>query len=86
MSRLFEFQIDEIPAALLEKFGDKATSFWNDKEEFHCGGCLHKDTYVYVIAADRDAALVDLQDEGGLCSQCICNLIADQGYEILAKG
>jgi len=84
--QLYEFAVYDIKEVLENHFGDKATTFWNDKEEFQCGGCSHKDTYVYVLAISKKDAVQVLQDEQGLCSQCIANMIANGNYSIIGDG
>ena len=63
---------------LSAKHGKKAIVAFDQMEDTDCHGCGHKDTYLYVVAPDRDNAL-DLiqQEEAGLCGNCMCNLLAN---------
>ena len=53
------------------------------EDELKCGGCGWRVSRLYVLAGSKKEA-VDLVKEGlaGLCGDCMCDLLANEGYSI----
>lgn len=52
-------------------------------EEVKCGGCNWRVSNLYVLAKDKKEARDLLRKEHlGLCSECICDMLTSECYEI----
>jgi hypothetical protein len=84
---LYELPVQELSETLHAQFGDKATKLFDSLtgilDEWQCPGCGHKDSYVYVIAENKEKALEGVnREELGLCATCMVNLIAQKQWTI----
>ena len=83
--RLFNFEVSELPAALQDAFADKAITLFDGKDEVQCGSCLHQNSHLYVVAETKRHALRAINDRKmGLCADCIAELIATEGWQIMS--
>ena len=85
--QLFEFSVKELSEALDEAFAADAISDFDEKDEVQCGGCLHQTDRLYVVAETKRHALraINLK-KMGLCGNCLAELIAKEGWNIVTKG
>ncbi|MBW2673827.1 MAG: hypothetical protein JRD89_10505 [Deltaproteobacteria bacterium] len=52
-----------------------------------CGGCNWYVGKVYLMAdTEDDASAIYGENERGLCGECLADMLAEEGYEIVPKG
>lgn len=57
-----------------------------NKEEEKCSGCNWESSVVYLMAdSQEEANKLYKEYEGGLCSECIADMLVQEGYEITNK-
>ena len=84
MKQLFPFEVTALAETLRGEFGDKASTAFDNLDEVQCGGCLHKTGRLYVVVAGRREALQEINaGQMGVCGECIADLIATEGWQIV---
>jgi hypothetical protein len=54
-----------------------------DNDDKKCGGCNWKVSNLYVLATSQEEAeQIYKKGDGGLCGDCMCELLAETSYEI----
>ena len=85
--KLFEFSIRGLSGALREEFAGDAIRDFDKKDEGQCGTCLRNTDSLYVVAETKRHALRAInQKKVNLCANCIAELIAKEGWDIITKG
>jgi len=84
--RLFGFGVKELSGALVEAFAGDAIKDFDKKDEVQCGGCSRQTGNLYVLAETKLHALRRINHKKtGLCANCIAELIAKEGWNIVTK-
>jgi hypothetical protein len=84
--QLFGFGVKELSGALDKAFAADAIKDFDKKDEVQCGGCSHQTGSLYVVAETRLHALRRINSRKmGLCANCIAELIAKEGWNIVTK-
>jgi hypothetical protein len=85
--KLYQFKIAELAPSLQEAFHAEAIKDFVGKEEVQCGGCLHQTDRLFVVAETKLQALRAInRKKMGICGNCIAELIAKEGWNIVSSG
>ena len=84
--RLFGFRVNELSGALEKAFASEAIKDFDKKDEVQCRGCSRQTSNLYVVAETRLHALRGINHrKTGLCANCMAELIAKEGWDIVTK-
>jgi len=50
-----------------------------------CGSCNWEVTNLYLMAENEEEAMKEYAEIGGLCGDCMSELLANEGYTIIPK-
>jgi len=85
--KLFEFSIAELSEALSKAFTAEAIKDFDGKTEAQCSACQTKTKRLYVVAEIKHQALRAInRKKQGICGNCIAELIAKEGWNIVSSG
>jgi len=64
---------------------DLSEDDWSYVNEFEvkCGRCGWRVSRLYVLAESKEEAVKLAKSDAGLCGDCICEMLADEDYEVV---
>jgi len=68
----------------MKLYAFKVSDIFED-DEYKCPGCLWSTTTLFTLADNKEEAKTLIQNDYGLCDQCMAEVLAEGNYEIIAK-